>query len=202
MLKSKKCNLKFKVFGVGLFALAIFFGACSLTFQAKAQSPTPEATAAAEEDLEDKIEGIREAVKEKVAEKNEEIGLGGKRAFAGAISDISNNTITLETENGKKQAQTTDETTFVDENRKEISLEDLVIESYIIALGYLEGEDLLDTRRVVISEEPEPIELIAVYGKVSDKSSDEEENVLTIKTRKSRIFTRLRWPLRLNFTKG
>lgn len=166
------------------FSLFIF----SLVSAGRAQSPPPEASPGSEVNLNEKIKGVREAVKEKVREKLEEVKKGQKRAFVGEINEITNSTLILTTRRGEKQAKINKETTLIDQNRREIKPEDLEVGSYVITMGYLEDTDLLDAKRVVVTEEPKPLDREAVFGIVSDISS--EEKIITIKgLRQNAVYT-------------
>ena len=67
---------------------------------------------------------------------------------------------------------------LVDEKRKEIEIEDLEIGQFVIAMGYLEDEDILSAKRVVSIPEPQPVKREIAVGTVTDIS---EEDVLTVK---------------------
>lgn len=136
----------------------------------------------------DQVEGIRNAVKEKVQENLAEMKLGLKRAVVGEISEISNSTITVSTLFGKQQVKVTDETKFVGQNRKDIKLTDLEIGNSIIALGYLNGDKILEAKRIIVFTKPKITARKVAFGKITDISLDEK--LLTIKNeRKGDIFS-------------
>jgi len=158
-------NLKILTLCTVLFAL------CStLLPRALAQTPSPEPVEEEDE--------ISPEIKEKVQERIEAIKETGSRkaAYYGTLTDISNSTLTIESEKGERKIQTDEETELIGENSQEIELEDLEIDDFIIALGFIETDGLLLGKRVtVLSEEPEPAESReAVYGEVADVSQEEE----------------------------
>lgn len=142
------------------------------------QSPTPG----------EKVKEIRNAVKEKVREKLEETQEGQKKAFVGEIAEVSNSTLTLETRSGKQQAEVDEKATIIGKNRSEINFEDLEIGDYVIAIGYLDENEVLQAKRVVVTKELEtPTRQVAV-GRVTDISADEK--IITVKNeKKGMIYT-------------
>jgi hypothetical protein len=139
-----------------------------------AVSPTPEPTATGSPDIKEKIE---ERI-QKVLTTN----LQQKRAFAGEITDI-NTVIELKTREGDKQTMI-DNASFFGSNGGKIKLEDLEIGNYIIAMGYLNENGVLDGRRIVVSSKPKDFSRQVIFGKVTDLSSD-GERVLTVKNPKN-----------------
>ncbi len=147
--------------------ILILFILCStLLPKAFAQTPTP-----ADDEISPEI-------KEKVQERIEAIQESGSRkaAYFGTIADVSNSTLTIESEKGERKIKTDEETDLIGEKGQAIKLEDLEIDDFIIALGYLETDGLLLGKRIsVLAEEPEPAETReAVYGEVADISGEEE----------------------------
>lgn len=131
------------------------------------QSPTPTP--------DEKVQEIREAVKEMVTETRK----GQKRAFVGEIIDITNTTLSLDTQQGEKQARAGEETTIIGLSKKEIEFEDLELGSFAIVMGYLEETGILDVRRIVIDKKPEAPAREVAFGEVIDAST--EEKILTVK---------------------
>lgn len=143
------------------------------------QSPTPEATSPA-------VQQIREKVKEIVREKIEEVKKGQIRAFVGEISKISNLNITTTNPRGEKQIRVSEETKIIGKGRKEIKLEDLEIGNFILAMGYLGDNGVLEARRIVVAEKPKLPARAVAFGKVTDISTTEEK-ILTVKNEKKGI---------------
>lgn len=144
-----------------------------------AQFPSPEASPAGEEVIDEKIKDVRDWAKEKAREMIEEAKKGRKKAFVGKISEIANTNLVIDTHLGEKQAKTDEETKIIGLGKKEIEFEDLEIGSFVIAMGYLEETGVLNARRIVISKRPKVPARLVAFGKVTDKSPEEE--VLTVK---------------------
>jgi len=147
----------------------------------KAVSPTPEATSAA-------VNDIRTKVKEIVQEKLDQAQKGQKMAFVGEITEISGLNLTLQTNQGDKQLKMATDAAIIGKGSKKIEIKDIKSGLFAIAMGYLEENDILGVRRLVISEKPKTSAKEVAFGKVTDISK--EENILTIKNeRKNVIYT-------------
>lgn len=168
-MKKKFCLLpSYKLCLLRSNKLCLLLIACCLLLapMALAQSPTPQE------------EEISPDIKEKVQERIEAIqeSTNRKAAFFGTITDVSNSTLTIESEKGERKIKTDEETESLGTKGQAIELDDLEIEDFIIALGYLESDGYLLGKRIsVLAEEPEPVEpKEAVYGEVADISKEEE----------------------------
>ncbi len=136
---------------------------------------SPEATPITNEEVEE----IREAVKEKVREKVEAAKTGEKRALVGELTEIFNNTLVLDTRSGEQRAQVATDAAIISEG-EDIEFDALEIGSFLICMGYLRSDEILDARRVVVEEEEEaPLERVIAYGEVAE--IDEEEETITVK---------------------
>ncbi|MBN1263231.1 MAG: hypothetical protein JW991_02645 [Candidatus Pacebacteria bacterium] len=113
------------------------------------------------------IESIRKKVEEKIEEKTE-ISQKQKRGFFGQVSDLFNQTIVLETDQGKKTAKIDQETILIGANRQKIKFEDLEIDNYLITMGYSQSADQLETNRVVVISQPKQDNRIAVMGRIKN----------------------------------
>lgn len=142
---------------------------------ARAQSPTPEEGTATppvqvqdeiKEQVQQRIEGIRQAVK--------------KRAFWGTLKEITNSTLVLDSPRGERRVLTDKDTKFFGAGKEQIKFEDLEIDNFIIAMGYLNENGTLTAKRIIaLKTPPKPaIKRHAVYGKVSD--IDEDDKILTL----------------------
>lgn len=151
-----------------------------LAIGARAASPTPAATDSA-------IQEIRDKVKEIVQEKIKDTQKGQKAGFFGEISKITDNLLTLQTNQGDKELQIATDAAIIQSGKK-VTLEDLKTGSFAIGMGYLENTHLLGTKRLVIGKKSELPAREVAFGKVTDISS--EEKILTIKNeKKSLIYT-------------
>lgn len=144
------------------FFTLLVLGFLSSTPFVFSQSPTPEATSAASQFI---IEANREKVISDQAE-------DGRRAFVGTLKSIANSTLTLETKDGVKQAKASTESAIIRASKtasKEIKFEDIAIGDLTVAMGYLTENDVLDAKRIIVSETTEkPITRKAVYGTVQE----------------------------------
>lgn len=140
-----------------------------------AQSPTPD----------EKVKEIREAVKEKVREEIQQTQKGQKKAFVGEITEISNSTLVLEARSGEQQAEIDDEATILNIKKSKIEFEDLEIGNYVIAMGYLGENEILQAKRVVVTKEPKTSTRQVVVGRVTDISDDEK--IITVKNEKKGV---------------
>lgn len=159
-----------KYLTIGLLTLLILLTLLVYSPSATGQSPTPEATPTVNEEVQE----IRDAVKEKVRERIEEARAGEKRAFVGELSEIFNNTLVLDTRLGERRAQVATDAAIISFG-KTIKFEGLEIGSFLISMGYLQEDEMLDARRVVVSEKPEVAsERLVAFGNVIDIDEDEE----------------------------
>jgi len=143
-----------------------------------AVSPTPEATSAA-------VNDIRAKVKEIVQEKLDQAQKGQKMAFTGEVTAISDLNLTLQTNQGDKQLRVATDAALIGKGGKKIQIKDLKSGLFAIAMGYLEENDILGVRRLVLGEKPKTSAKEVAFGKVTDISK--EENVLTVKNEKKGI---------------
>ncbi len=155
------------------FALTILCLGPKVNFPLQAQdNPTPTET-------DEKIKGIRDTVKEKVKEQIDEIKKDTRKAFVGTVSKVADQSLSLDTQSGPQVIKTDDETEIVNEDRKEIGLEDIKLEDNVIALGYLDEDGLLEAKRVVLTPEPEEDKREIAAGIVTDISK--ESLLITLK---------------------
>lgn len=173
-----------KTKGSLLLLLIFSFWFLVFGFSVYAVSPSPEASPTATEELDEKIQDIRNAVKEKVQEKLDEVKKGEKRAFVGEISDLTDSTVFLTTRSGEKQVKVNPEAEIIDQKRNRIEMADLEIGNLVIAMGYLEGKEILDAKRVAVISPPKVAKREVIAGQVTDIS---EENVLTVRNEKQGI---------------
>lgn len=133
-----------------------------------AQSPTPEPTPTVKEEIQE----IRDAVKEKVRERIEAARAGQKQAFVGELTEIFNDTLVLDTRLGERRAQVATDAAIISFGKK-IKFEGLEIGSFVISMGYMREDKMLDARRVVVTKKPEdtPKRLVA-FGNVTEIDED------------------------------
>lgn len=102
------------------------------------------------------------------------------KSFIGTVTDISDSTIQIESTDSQIQQIATDKYDIAAVNttgaaNKTIKLSDVAIGDYIIAMGYTDGNDVLDAVRILVTEEsPEPQinVLLAKVAELTNKSLD------------------------------
>jgi len=156
--------------------IILCFSASAITV--KAVSPTPEPT-----ELE--VKELRDKVKEIVREKLDQAQKGQKTAFVGEITNISDLQLTLQTGQGNKQLDVATDAALIGKDGKKITMKDLKTGLFAIAMGFMEENDVLGVRRLVISDKSKTVAKEIAFGKVTDISK--EENVITIKNEKKNI---------------
>lgn len=125
--------------------LTIFF---FLPFSISAQESTSSA--------EDITEKVKERL-EKVAKEGEVLGESVKKAYVGTLQSLTQNTLNIKTADSTKQAAVTASAKIIGAKREALKIDDLEIGSFLIVMGYLTDKDVLDARRVVVSEKPKAL---------------------------------------------
>jgi hypothetical protein len=132
-----------------------------------------------------------EVIKQKVEERIEKVVNTAeeetKQAFVGEIENIANSTLTLQTSSGQVKAKVADDATILNTDRDEINLENLEIGEKAIVMGYADDQGNLDARRVLVIKAFQIPQSEAIFGTVTDISS--EEKILTVKTKDETIYT-------------
>lgn len=164
------------MFKIRIYKTLIFLSLISipLVFSKITLATTASPSAIPEEEIIDNIkERLEEVVddKEKIDTISEDL-TNKNYAWVGTISEISENNITIQTLEGKKQGTLTSETTIlrlVKKKSEEIKPEDLEIDEYIIAMGPKSTDNTITVKRLLAAEEPESIpEKKVIWGKVSE----------------------------------
>ncbi|MFV1917048.1 MAG: hypothetical protein ACC618_00970 [Patescibacteria group bacterium] len=135
-----------------------------------------------EKELEDELESsgdeeVKEAteesgaIREKVQEKIEERRKRAK-AYIGTITDISEDTIQIKSGQGEIQqiAASDEQTSFVKIGTKNQSLDydEIAIGDYIIAMGFINSNDVLNARRFLVTDPPKTATPEAYMVRVSE----------------------------------
>lgn len=128
----------------------------------KTQSPEPASQTSA-------TDSVREKVEKKVEE-----ALNRPKAYLGLIADISEGTIQLKTGEGEiLQVQTAQDTAYVKDgsSSKVVSLKDLAIGDYVVAMGFKNGNAVLNAKRILITAPPVSLTREVILGKVTRLTS-------------------------------
>lgn len=128
------------------------------------------------EENKEEIIKIREEVKKKVEEKIKEvISRKSRRGWRGIIKEKTAASIKLETRKGEREVLYDEETTIINERRQKTTDKALVVGKEIIAMGYPQSENLLESKRIVLLPKttPKPSK-IPLLGIISDKSQEEK----------------------------
>ncbi len=110
-----------------------------------------------------------DSVREKVEKKVEE-ALNKPKAYLGLVADISETTIQLKTAEGEiQQVGTATDTAFIKDGTtaKVVSFKDLAIGDYIVAMGFKNGNSVLNAKRILITEPPSSLKREAIFGKIT-----------------------------------
>ncbi|KKT77136.1 MAG: hypothetical protein UW73_C0027G0008 [Microgenomates group bacterium GW2011_GWB1_44_8] len=126
---------------------------------------------------------IRDAVKEQVAAIKTAVA---KRAFVGTISAKADATITVTNlKNESKTAVITGDTVIRLTGGKDGTFADLKVGDFVIAMGDVDSQGTLTTKRLLVIAKPTADKRRALTGRVTDTSSSS----LTIETLKKEIIT-------------
>lgn len=144
------------------------FAFCLLTFDlltspTLAQSPNPTSST----QLKDSTPST--SVREKVRQTIENL-VRKPRAVIGTLEQITDSTLAIKTKNGKSQMVAAGSATtyakLTGGKKSDIKFQDLAIGDFTIALGYKNGNDILDAKRVLtFDKQPTPSRKV-IYGTV------------------------------------
>ena len=98
------------------------------------------------------IQKLREVVQQKVKEKLASITstTTGKRAYIGIINKIESNDITISHLDKQHQLTVDQDTIFIDSKRNKTTLDKIASGQAILAMGYLNESQILETKRLII----------------------------------------------------
>jgi hypothetical protein len=100
------------------------------------------------------VQTIREAVQQKVKEKLNIINTPSSKpkSFFGTIQKITDQQIEIFQNDEAKTVIATDDTAFINLKRNKITLSDLKPGEEILAMGYINSQNQLDAKRIVVIE--------------------------------------------------
>lgn len=96
-------------------------------------------------------------------------------SYMGTVTDITEGTIQLKSPDGQiRQISTSSDTSSVKIGSKtqEIKLSDIAIGDYIVAMGFKNGNGVLDAKRILVITPPEKPATSAIYVKVISNSKN------------------------------
>ncbi len=116
------------------------------------------------------------SIRQKVQEKVEEV-LKNPKAYMGQVTDVSETTIQIKPEVGVVKQISIDEnivTTInaVSSTPRTVSINDIAIGDFVVAMGYKDGNEILDARRILISTSPAKPARKSYSGVVSAKTGN------------------------------
>lgn len=132
----------------------------SSSFQTNTPSSTPN-TATDEASMD-------ESVAQKITEAK-----NPPKAYIGTVTDITDSTIQIKTIDSQIQQIATDKynvsaVNVKGTNNKTVKLADVAIGDFIVAMGYVDGNEVLDVQRILIADEPAKTEIAVSMAKVSN----------------------------------
>jgi len=162
-----------------LIVLGIISASClSLPIFIQAQEQADEITVAVEENPEE-IEKLREEIEKQVQEKlNSIIDKEEKRGWTGEITDKGETGFKIDFKDESRTITLGSEVTIIDDYREEMTFNELNINNYVLIMGYLQIDGVLEARRIVVTQKVEDVSTLAIFGTINDKST--ESNVLLV----------------------
>jgi len=128
---------------------------------------------------ETKEKQITESVRKLVEEKVQQLLTERKKiGWLGTIQERNTISLTIETRKGAKEILFSEDTKVVNLKSQSQDLDYLTEGKKIVALGYQQGENILEARRIIVVENPSFVK-VALLGRVSDKSTVEKLLVIT-----------------------
>lgn len=125
----------------------------------------------------DEVSSTSSDIRKKVDEKIEKV-MSAPKFYMGSITDVSLKTIQIRNlslnGDGKsgeiRQISVSDQTVYkkVGSKDKELTMTDLAIGDFVIAVGYVNSNSVLEANQLIVTDEPQATTRSAVYGKISD----------------------------------
>ena len=124
-------------------------------------------------------DSVRGRVEQKVKE-----ALASPKALLGTVTDISEGTVQIKTQEGEiEQLSIAQDASVIKTGKtnKEVKLTDIAIGDFIVAMGFKNGNGVLETKRILISSSLPQISRRAVFAKVS-KNNKKDVTAQIVKT--------------------
>jgi len=151
----------------------------SLPFLTCAQEETTNDVTVAVEENPEEIEKLREEIQKQVQEKLDSIiDQEEKKGWAGEITKKGETGFEINFKDETKTITLGSEITIIGDGRDEITFQQLNIGDYVLIMGYLQIDGVLEARRIIVTEETKTISTKAIFGTINDKSA--ESNVLLV----------------------
>lgn len=169
-----------------IFAIATTLLILSLTGIVLAQDDSTNSAIINDEEIN---QSIKDRIKKVATQSGSLTVIKKKIAFIGTIESIANETLTIKTKDEIKLASTSATTTYVRlPGNTTQKLTDISIGDYAIAMGYINGSDVLETKRVILqSEASETTKKTSVAGIISYIESDEGVIHILFKDQKTSV---------------
>lgn len=100
------------------------------------------------------------------------LGETTKKAYVGTLESMDHSTLTIKTNGGNHQAEIGDKTKIIGKDKQALKTDDLEIGSFLIVMGYTTDKDVLDARRVVVSDKPPAPTYQAYQVKIQSMKKD------------------------------
>lgn len=116
------------------------------------------------EETQNATDSVRDRVQQKVSQ-----ALKSPKALLGTVTDISENTLQIKSGSGEiEQLSVSPETSVLATGKttKEVKLSDVAIGDFIVAMGFKNGNGVLDTKRILITSPIESTNRRAIFAKV------------------------------------
>lgn len=110
-------------------------------------------------------DSVKEKVEQKVAE-----AINRPKAYLGTITNIAGNTIQIKSQTGEiQQVGITGNTVYVDTDPtvKTVTVKDVAIGDFIVAMGFTNGNSVLNAKRILITPPLEKIDRQILLGKIT-----------------------------------
>ncbi|MCH7641209.1 hypothetical protein IID22_03365 [Patescibacteria group bacterium] len=152
----------------------------TVVFSTKFEKETPDVLPEEEND-EEETDAIRKKVQGKLEEAR-----NNPKAYLGSITDILEDTIQIKSEIGEiQQMSIEDDTDFekVGDTNQTITFSDVAIGDFLIAMGFLNDDGVLNSKRILISSPPDDINRKVFYGEITSI----EKKIIELKTQEGQI---------------
>jgi len=124
------------------------------------------------QDATEEADSIREKVKEKV-----EAARSNPKAYIGSVTDKTEDTLQIQNDLEEIQLISIDPESAsfakIDKKTTSAKYDDVAIGDYIIAMGFTNGNGVLETKRVIITSKPEKVTRNAVFGNILEINNKE-----------------------------